>query len=117
MTQLPKMSEMREGGDGGGDGAKGDVKENVEADELIAQPMEVIHHDANAHRRLTIAEFFDDLLGSRRAAAFDQNEIAGRGDFGQQLGGFTCRSYGDAFLQAGFLRGLRDDLRPFRRWR
>jgi len=67
----------------GGNGSEGDIKENVEPDEPIAQVMEEVHHGelATMDCGLRIAERFNHLLCARQATALDENQVAGRGEF------------------------------------
>ena len=75
---IPEKQRERKSGDGREDGAKGDVVEDVEAFESAGEEMEVIHHGGDAGLRLAFRKILKDALGPRGAAAFDQDQIAGR---------------------------------------
>ena len=90
------------------DGAERDVKEDVEAAELLAQAMKIKHHRvAPSVRRL--AEFFDYAFGLGKTAAFDQHEIPWRGDVAEKFCRFGGRADRAAILQTCFFRRPRDD--------
>src|SRR4029450_5699174 len=43
-NEISKNQRAEEGGDGGGNRPERDIKENVEPNEVFAQPMEIVHH-------------------------------------------------------------------------
>ena len=63
--KLPKISESQERGDRRRNGAKGDIKKNIEAVELLTQEMEVIHHGEVTTAGLSTAELLRALRSVR----------------------------------------------------
>src|SRR5262249_36322285 len=79
--EISKNQRGQKCGDRRSNSPEGNVKKNVEPDELPTQVMEVVHHGELPSCRILIAESLDYFLRARDATAFDQYEISRLGNF------------------------------------
>ncbi len=66
IMKFPKISVSQKRGDRRSNGAEGDIKKNVEPDELLTQVMEVVHHGEVTNAELLTAELLDHFAPCAR---------------------------------------------------
>ena len=99
---IPKEQREDERGDRRRNRAKSDVKENVEAADLLAQAMEIIHHRACPPPAECLANSSSTRSVRAERLPLIRTRSPGRSDFAQQLGRFPCVVRdGSAFFQPG----------------